>query len=51
VPNKNEVKSELLQMTLKVKRNNQTHAQIDALKEGAVVNGTIKSIKEHAMFI
>lgn len=38
-------------MTLKVKRNSQSGAQLDTLKEGALVNGTIKSIKDHAMFI
>jgi|LauGreDrversion4_2_1035121.scaffolds.fasta_scaffold145107_2 hypothetical protein len=38
-------------MTLKIKKNNQSSTQLDALKEGVIVNGTIKSIKEHAMFI
>jgi ribosomal protein S1 len=49
VPNTNETKSELLLMTLKQEKS-ENFAK-SSLKEGALVNGTIKSIKDRVMFV
>ncbi len=49
VPNTNETKSELLLMTLKAEKG-ESFAN-SGLKEGSLVNGTLKSIKDHVMFI
>lgn len=49
VPNTNETKSELLMMTLKQEKG-ENFAK-SSLKEGALVNGTIKSIKDRVMFV
>lgn len=49
VPNTNETKSELLLMTLKAEKG-ESFAK-SGLKEGSLVNGTLKSVKDHVMFI
>jgi ribosomal protein S1 len=49
VPNTNETKSELLLMTLKSAKSE--NFSKSGLKEGAFVNGTIKSIKDRVMFV
>jgi len=50
VPNTNETKSELLLMTLKAEKSGEGFAT-SGLKEGLLVNGTLKSVKDHVMFI
>ncbi len=50
VPNTNEVKSDLLLMSLKTSNKQQSFGQTD-LKEGSSVNGVLKSIKGNCMFI
>jgi len=50
VPNKNETKGDLQLLTLKSTGKKQSFSSTD-LKEGSSVNGVLKSIKGHCMFI
>jgi hypothetical protein len=51
VPNINESKSDLLLMTLKAQKGSGEGFASSGLKEGALVNGVLKSVKDHVMFI
>lgn len=51
VPNTNETKNDLLLMTLKAQKGASENSGAASLKEGALVNGVLKSIKDHVMFI